>query len=300
MTKDTNPTPEDQENPVNEERQTLIISETELLGLMEQHGFKEFVYDWNPEQEVYAIGVESHSVLFFPRFNRVAIWHNSRPYRVQPGSSQEWVALDETHLQYRKIDVAWWNRFEPVFLEIMSRFPQTDLLPAGFLKWIHAYRNVRWCNGIKVKRISPPTVNHSSALPADAVVNHSQQTDQNRGSVFKSAWSPAADEATATPMTVEKQIRAFLNRHQVAHKWRDSTGEHIIYFIGCVLTFDLSNELIQYESRASNRHQLTHGWHDWLSFNEDGIRGRFISPKRWREIKPVIEAVVSLLCGVPA
>ncbi len=88
-----------------------MISETELLKLMESGGFNEFVYDWNLEQEVFAIGMESHSVLFLSRFNRVAIWYKATPNRIRWYSPQEWAAMDETDMGYLNIEIAWWAQF---------------------------------------------------------------------------------------------------------------------------------------------------------------------------------------------
>lgn len=131
-----------------------MISETELLKLMDSNGFTEFVYDWNLEQEVFAVGMESHSVLFLSRFNRVAIWYKATPNRIRWYSPQEWSAMDETDMGYLNIELSWWAQFKPVFLEVTSHYP-SDQLPSGCLKWVRSLRNVRWCNGVKVKRIRP-------------------------------------------------------------------------------------------------------------------------------------------------
>ncbi|WP_417396924.1 hypothetical protein [Gimesia chilikensis] len=285
-----------------------MISLDELKQLMEQHGFTEYVFRWDHDEEAYAIGVDNYSVLFLPRHNRIAIWPYRWTNRVRYFDTQKWLDADSEELVYRNVNPEWWERFKPVFRKIVDGFPVGPPLPSGFLNWIQGHRNVKWNRGVKLGRVMSPE-------PVDQVAEQPQIGPEEKpfrrqklpdkisfmkgksASTFPNLVQHLWQQIPRPVKTIEKRISEYLQSRGVSHVWSDSEGEHVLHFVDYVVKFDISNELIEVENRVTFQAN-THGWTDWLGFKDGALQSCGISDKSWNDnIRPVILRVVQLLCG---
>lgn len=291
-----------------------MITIDELKQLMKEHGFADYVFRWDHDEEAYAIGADRYSVLFLPRHNRIAIWPYRWPNRVRYFSIQQWLEVDSEELVYRNVNPEWWERFKPVFRKIVDGFPVGPPLPAGFLNWIQGHRNIKWNRGVKLSRVMPPEPADKAEPPQgpgwiEPLVRDQKKADRVDIHIFDTSnlfrmlprvlyelRTPPKPQVSSPIMTIEKRIQQYLKSKGVSHAWSDTDGEHVIHLVDCEIHFDVSKELITFEDRETSR-ETTHRWSHWLCFNDAEIKSQGLSLKAWAEIRPVILRLVQLLCG---
>lgn len=260
----------------------------QVLDVLYRNGKRGTIITWDLGHRI--VHFESYDVVFHPANQDIEL--RSKSTNCIKGQTlfswEKLFTMDYSDIQYRGIDLTWWKSHKPL-LEMIAAILDVEDEPAADQASDKVEIKV---NGDRVVKENP--VRRRKQKVAASFTNC--EFGSTFPNLIHSLWTPPVPQVARPIMTIEKRIQQYLKSKGVSHAWSDSDGEHTLYLADCEIHFDVSKELITFENRETSR-ETTHGWTDWLRFNEAEIKSQGLSLKAWPDIRVIVMRVVQLLCG---